>query len=271
MTVYVHCGWWDIVKGCVCVWLHRLCVRMYLWVCISLPLVFLTSKTVTSSEKSRIFSPVMLQNYITSLLEKEYSVLITAATGSNIITRVKISDAKTLRLLFSYSVYEIPLGLARCDIRISLVWFSYQGSSERARGEQHPKRAACSDPALTLESTQTQRLSKTYLLWPHSERHIWCFFTNAFHYLGKGCVDEPVQQKKKYTCSVFQQYQVIQSGRSVALWIKALMHCVQGCSVVYTVVQKMFSTFSIYLVATDIWGFLKGWATKCLHSAQADV
>lgn len=200
MTVYVHCGWWDIVKGCVCVWLHRLCVRMYLWVCISLPLVFLTSKTVTSSENSRIFSPVMIQNYIKSLLEKEYSVLITAATGSSIITR-RVWKSLTpnpwdssSQILYMKFLSASPVVIFKCLLSgfpIRAHQKEREGSSTR-KGRRVLTR-------LSHLSRLRHRLSKTYLLWPHGERHIWCFFMNTFHYLGKGCMDEPVQQKKKKT------------------------------------------------------------------------
>lgn len=83
-------GYWQGVgvraSVSVCVCLHRLPVRMYLWMCIPLPLVFLTSRTLTSSERGSYHpQPVIIQNYFKSLLKGGYSALITAA--ANIIAR----------------------------------------------------------------------------------------------------------------------------------------------------------------------------------------
>ncbi len=56
-------GYWHGV--CVFVRLQRLCVRTDLWVCIPLPLVFLTSKTLTSSGKDTLHPRliIIIQNY----------------------------------------------------------------------------------------------------------------------------------------------------------------------------------------------------------------
>lgn len=149
-------GYWQGVGvcACVCVCLHRLPVRMYLWMCIPLPLVFLTSKTLTSSERGSYHpQPVIIRNYFKSLLKGGYSVLITAAAAVNIIAR---GVWKSQRRRHLQPVSDVPLGLACRHTGVSLLQSSYQGSSERARSEGARSRTACSDPALVLEPAHIQ-------------------------------------------------------------------------------------------------------------------
>lgn len=131
MRVYTQAGWWDIGRVCVfvCVCLYRLCVRS--WVCVPLPLVFLLSKTLTSSEKGTYYlQPIIIQNYFKSLSKRAYSVLIIVAVSSNInVIRIQKNSTTLKRWVFSYS----PLPSC-CHIWVSLPPSPYQGSSAWASG-----------------------------------------------------------------------------------------------------------------------------------------
>lgn len=198
--------------ACVCLCLHRLPVRMYLWMCIPLPLVFLTSKTLTSSERGSYHpQPVIIQNYFKSLLKGGYSALITAAAALSIIARrhecENLNTADTFSLLFSYSVSDVPLGLACRHTGVSLLQSSYQGSSERARSEGAPKQGGVLWPSSrTRAGSYSDRGFQKLTCRGHTARGtIDCVTSSSlsistwmrFHYLAKGTRTRISKAKKK--------------------------------------------------------------------------
>lgn len=191
-----------LARGCVCVFvcLHRLRVRMYLWVCIPLPLVFLTSKTLTSSERGSYHpQPVIIQKYFKSLLKREYCALITAAAGSNIIAyRVwKSQQHRHLQpplLIFYVWNSSRPRLLSYLSISSPVFLSGLIRASEKRAAPR--SRAVCSDPALVLEPTriQTEAFKNSPAVATQQEAQWVCVTSSVsaistwmrFHYLVKG-------------------------------------------------------------------------------------
>lgn len=149
MSVYVQTGWRDIGRVCVCmcVCLHRLCVRMDLWVCIPLPLVFLVRKTLTSSERGTYY---LREHHHPKL---QFHIFIEKGT----ILRWLLWQEPQNVIVFSvwksqhHQNLQPPLPFlsawnssppACCHIWVFRPQPSYQGSSERERGERTPKQGA---------------------------------------------------------------------------------------------------------------------------------
>lgn len=163
-------GYWHGVFVC----LHRLCVRMYLWVCIPLPLVFLMSKTLTSSEKRLISSPARYHPKLFQISFERGIFCADYCSGRlehNCMQSVKISTTQTPSASSSH-IRRLKFLACSC-IWVSLLWSAYQGSSEWARSEQPPKQGNVLWPnARTREPThiQTEALKKNLTCRVHTAR-----------------------------------------------------------------------------------------------------
>lgn len=181
---------------CVCVYTDCVSVRMDLWVCVPLPLVFLTSKTLTSSEKGSYYPQLIItdqNNNFRFPLKKEYFVLITVVARTNIIVHG----------LWKISTISEPLSLpsSLClKFSTSLYLFSpsfHEGPSARARESTPPRsRAACSDPAPVFEPPhiQTEAFKHSPAAVAQQEAQWACVMSSVsaistwmrFHYFVKG-------------------------------------------------------------------------------------
>lgn len=133
---------------CVCVFLHRLCVRMDQWVCVPLPLVFLKSKTLTSSEKGTFHPlPIIIQLFQVSFKRGIfYADYRRNKLKHNCVRHLKILTAPRPPLLI-LSVWKSFLP-ACCRIWVSLLLLSYhQSSSERVWKRDPPKQGGVLRPS----------------------------------------------------------------------------------------------------------------------------
>lgn len=133
---------------CVCVFLHRLCVRMDQWVCVPLPLVFLESKTLTSSEKGTFHPlPIIIQLFQVSFKRGIfYADYRRNKLKHNCVRHLKILTAPRPPLLI-LSVWKSFLP-ACCRIWVSLLLLSYhQSSSERVWKRDPPKQGGVLQPS----------------------------------------------------------------------------------------------------------------------------
>ncbi len=212
---------------------------MDLWVCIPLPLVFLTSKTLTSSEKGTHYpQPIIIQNhYFKSLLKREYSVLIIVVTGSNIIVCSVWKSQRRRNLqppLLTLYVWNSSLP-ACCHIWVSLLQPSYQGSSERARSERPPKQGGVLWPSSrTRADSYSDRGFQTLTCRGHTARgtmglrhvlRLGYFYTNALSLFGKRKENEDKQaQQRGHFLYLSSVYNTVINMRCNTMWKLHLMH-----------------------------------------------
>lgn len=154
---------------CVCVFLHRLCVRMDQWVCVPLPLVFLESKTLTSSEKGTFHPlPIIIQLFQVSFKRGIfYADYRRNKLKHNCVRHLKILTAPRPPLLI-LSVWKSFL--PACISPPPLLPSELIRTSVKERPPEAGRRA----PTQLLYSSRLifrQRLSNTHLSRPHSTRH----------------------------------------------------------------------------------------------------
>lgn len=147
---------WRLVKGilaeggcgCLCAWTD--CVSMDLWVCVLLPLVFLTGKTLTSSEKGHI----------------EYFIIVLGILKSKKYWNLQLPPF----ILFVWEIIPLSMPVVIFQYLFSHLPISAH-QSEWERADLRAGRCGLTQLPYSGSLIFRQRLSNVYLLWPHSKSH----------------------------------------------------------------------------------------------------